>query len=129
MPQIKYQTTNDIYYSGNVSIRFHFPIAFFAQNHQYQRILFDHNERIYSSELKIKNIIRRQMPKHQNICYNMTDKSKILMKEIMLIMKKILKNKGREDRFLHFSLIIHRRHANQHNDIPSVNSKNKNCNM
>lgn len=59
MPQIKYQTTNDIYYSGNVSIRFHFPIAFFAQNHQYQRILFDHNKRIYSSELKINNIIRR----------------------------------------------------------------------
>lgn len=127
MPQIKYQIINDIYYSGN--IRFHFPIAFFAQNHQYQRILFDHNKRIYSSELKIKNIIRRQMPKHPNICYNTMDKSKILMKEIMLIMKKILKNKGREDRILHFSLISHLRNANQHNDIPSVNGKNKNCNM
>ena len=33
------------------------------------------------------------MPKHPNICYNMMDKSKILMKEIMLIMKKILKKK------------------------------------
>lgn len=41
MPQIKYQTTNDIYYSGNVSVRFHFPIAFFAQSHQDQKILFD----------------------------------------------------------------------------------------
>lgn len=41
MPQIKYQTTNDIYYSANVSVRFHFPIAFFAQSHQDQKILFD----------------------------------------------------------------------------------------
>lgn len=112
-----------------LSIRFHFPIAFFAQNHQYQRILFDYNKRIYFSELKIKNIIRRQMHKHENICYNMMDKSKILMKEIMLIMKKILTTKGRVDRILHFSFISHLRNANQHNDIPSVNSKNKNCNM
>lgn len=94
MSQIKYQTTNDIYYSGNVNVRFHFPIAFFAQSHQDQKILFDNIKKNYFSELKIKNIIKRWMPKHKNICYNMLDKNKILMKERdnEEIMKKNLKS-------------------------------------
>ena len=56
------------------------------------------------------------MPKHKNICYNMLDKNKILMKERDNVNHeeklKILKHKCMEDRVLHCNLISHLRNAN-----------------
>lgn len=60
MSRIKQPTANDIYYSGNGSVRFHLPIEFCVQNSQCPMMSFDCiKKNFYFCQLKLKNIIKR----------------------------------------------------------------------